>query len=73
MSSTRRAWLRAAALAGGVLPLAACERLLSRVSRELGQNIPAQFATPASADIDPVFHLLSRTSYGLWPGDWQRA
>ncbi len=72
MTMTRRAWLRTAAAAGGLIPLTGCEKLISRVTNQLGQSIPERVTVPDGAVIDPSFHLLSRTSYGPWPGDLDR-
>src|SRR5215831_2838088 len=76
MTATRREWLRGAAVAGAALPIAStllgCERVISRVSEELGQAIPEHFGVANGAEIDPAFHLLSRASYGVWPGELDR-
>ena len=72
MTFTRRAWLRGSALAGGALATAGCERIISRVTHDFGQAIPARIGVAAEAAIDPGFHLLSRASYGVWPGDLDR-
>jgi len=72
MKLSRRALLRAAALTSGTIPLAGCERLISRVTKELGQAIPETISVASGAEIDPVFHLLSRAAYGPWPGDLDR-
>jgi uncharacterized protein (DUF1800 family) len=69
MSATRRTWLKTAAVIGGALPFIGCERLISRVSRELGQMIPEHIGVAHGQEIDPHFHLLSRAAYGPWPGD----
>lgn len=68
----RRRWLKAAAIVGASLPLAACERLISRASKEFGQTIPDHITVADAVEVDPAFHLLSRTSYGIWPGDFDR-
>jgi uncharacterized protein (DUF1800 family) len=73
MTAKRREWLKAAAVAGGALVLTGCERVISRVSRELGQTIPERVGVAAGAEIDPAFHLLARATYGVWPGDLDRA
>src|SRR5262245_44939220 len=81
MTATRRDWLKEAAKIGVALPIAStlafplvgCERVISRVSEELGQTIPEHFGVANGAAIDPAFHLLSRASYGVWPGDLDRA
>lgn len=73
MAKGRREWLKAAAAAGGAFALTGCERVISRVSKELGQTIPEHISVAAGAEIDPAFHLLARASYGVWPGDLDRA
>jgi uncharacterized protein (DUF1800 family) len=72
MTLSRRAWLTTAAIAGGAVPLAGCERLISRASRKFGQAIPDRIGVADGASIDPAFHLLSRAAYGPWPGDLDR-
>ncbi|MGH9769821.1 MAG: DUF1800 domain-containing protein [Blastocatellia bacterium] len=76
MIPTRREWLRAAAVAGGAFSLApvlvGCERVISRFTKEFGQTIPEHIGVANGAEIDPSFHLLSRASYGVWPGDLDR-
>ncbi len=73
MKISRRTLLKTAAVAGGMLPLAGCERIISRISSDLGQAIPERFSIADGAEIDPTFHLLSRAGYGVWPGDLDRA
>jgi uncharacterized protein (DUF1800 family) len=77
MTATRREWMKVAAVAGGALSLApaliGCERVISRVTKDFGQTIPEHVSVAAGSEIDPVFHLLSRASYGVWPGDLDRA
>jgi uncharacterized protein (DUF1800 family) len=73
MANGRREWLKAAVVASGALALTGCERVISRVSKELGQTIPERIGVAAGAEIDPAFHLLSRATYGVWPGDLDRA
>ena len=72
MRLSRRTWLKAAALAGGALPLAGCERLISRVTARYGESIPDRISVADGLTIDPDFHLLSRAAYGPWPGDLDR-
>ena len=72
MNDARRRWLKAAAAIGASLPFSACERLISRTAKEFGQTIPDHIAVADGAEISPAFHLLSRTSYGIWPGDLDR-
>lgn len=72
MKTTRRQLLLALAGAAGVVPLTGCERILSRVTRELGQSIPEHVTAATTPDIDPLFHVLQRTSFGVWPGDLEK-
>ena len=72
MNSARRALLKLLGLTGVTLPLIGCERLISSVTQQLGQSIPASLSVADGQQIDPVFHLLSRAAYGLWPGDLDR-
>ena len=69
MDQTRRALLKTLGLIGATLPFTSCERLISSVTQQLGQSIPAHLTLANGADIDPAFHLLSRAAYGPWPGD----
>src|SRR5215467_10092133 len=73
MTTTRREWMKVAAVAGGALSaspaLVGCERVISRVTKEFGQTIPDRVSVACGSEIDPSFHLLSRASYGVWPGD----
>jgi len=72
MDSTRRALIKALGLLGATLPFTACERLISSVTRQLGQSIPDRLTLANGSEIDPSFHLLSRAAYGPWPGDLDR-
>jgi len=72
MNRGRRRWLGTAALAGGAAGLTGCERIISRVTLELGQSIPDRVEVNAGEMIDADFHLLSRATYGIWPGELER-
>jgi uncharacterized protein (DUF1800 family) len=72
MEFKRRAWLKTAAVAGGMVSLAGCEGIISRVSQGLGQAIPERMSAADGVEIDPGFHLLSRAAYGPWPGELDR-
>ncbi|HVG38001.1 MAG TPA: DUF1800 domain-containing protein [Pyrinomonadaceae bacterium] len=76
MKVPRRSFVRTASLTGGaatlVPSLAGCNSLVTRLSHVLGQKIPAHVGVADGADIDPVFHLLSRAAYGPWPGEIER-
>lgn len=65
----RRDVIKSTAAIAGVAGLSGCERIISRLSDELGQSIPDRVAVAANASIDADFHLLSRATYGIWPGD----
>lgn len=69
----RRGWLKAMVAAGASLSFAGCERIISRATKELGQTIPEHISVASGAEIDSTFHLLSRASYGVWPGDLDQA
>lgn len=72
MKLSRRAMLQVAALSGCSVPLIGCERIISYATQDLGQRIPAHIGVADAAEIDPVFHLLSRAAYGPWPSDLDR-
>lgn len=56
------------------LGLTACDRVVTQVNREfLGEGVPMKMPPPpAGEEIDPEFHLLSRATFGPWPGDLWR-
>jgi uncharacterized protein (DUF1800 family) len=66
---SRRAALRTTAAVGAVAAVGGCEKAISLVSGQLGQDVPATVAVPSGAAVDPAHHLLSRAAYGPWPGD----
>jgi uncharacterized protein (DUF1800 family) len=58
--------------AGGVVAGASvggCEKLISRVTSELGQSLPDSISPPSGKQIDPFHHLLNRAAFGPWPGE----
>ena len=68
MKPTRRAWLRAVALAPAALT--GCDRLISGLNREFfGEAVPERMSPPSGDVIDPDFHLLSRAAFGPRPGN----
>lgn len=69
MKISRRSLLAATTAAGAVAALGGCEKIISKVSEQLGQTVPETIQTPDSPDIDFAHHLLSRAGYGPWPGD----
>ena len=71
--STRRQLLQNTALTAGALSLASCERTISGITGAFGQSVPDNLTLPTSTEIDPEFHLLSRASFGAWPGELERA
>jgi len=72
VSTSRRTLLKLLGLAGATLPFTGCERLISTVTKQMGQSIPAGLSVADGQQIDPTFHLLSRAAYGPWPGDLER-
>jgi uncharacterized protein (DUF1800 family) len=66
---TRRDILATAAIAGSMSALGGCEKIISRVTQKLGESVPDAVAVPSGVEIDPIHHLLSRATYGPWPGD----
>ncbi|HEY8184543.1 MAG TPA: DUF1800 domain-containing protein [Pyrinomonadaceae bacterium] len=72
MNTSRRELLKILGLTGAALPLIGCERLISNVTEQMGQSIPASLSVAGGQQIDPAFHLLSRAAYGPWPGDLDR-
>ena len=69
MRPTRRNILGAAGAVTAMATLTGCEKILSKVTEHFGQTVPETVAVPASPDIDPAHHLLSRAGFGPWPGD----
>ncbi len=72
MNSSRRALLKILGMTGATLPLVGCEGLISSLTGQMGQSIPASLIIAEGQQIDPAFHLLSRAAYGPWPGDLDR-
>src|SRR5579885_106483 len=72
MRLSRRTILKIGALAGTGSLLSSCERMISEVSNRIADPIPDQISLPSGKDIDPIFHFLSRTTYGPGPGDLDR-
>ncbi len=52
------------------LGLVACDRVITQMCRDLwGEGLPQNMPPlPMGVEIDPDFHLLSRATYGPWPG-----
>lgn len=71
-SISRRNILKTAALFAGAASLSGCEHLVSSVTENMGEVIPAHVGVSTAHNIDPAFHLLSRAAYGPWPGDIDR-
>lgn len=65
---------RRVALGNLMLALSSCERMVTGINRAwLGEGPPpGPVAPPDGREIDPDFHLLSRASFGPWPGDLER-
>lgn len=72
MNPARRAFLHTSLCGGGAMLLGGCERLTSTINQSLGETVPPTLPIPNSIEIDPDFHLLSRASFGPWPGDLAR-
>jgi uncharacterized protein (DUF1800 family) len=69
MKLNRRKLLQTGLLAGAAQSLSGCERLISMVADQLGQSPHASSYIAQGEQIDPDFHFLSRTTYGVAPGD----
>lgn len=56
------------------LGLVSCDRVMTQVYRNaLGEGLPEQVPLPpAGGEVDPDFHLLSRATFGPWPGELWR-
>lgn len=72
MKTQRRSVLRGAAVGTGALGIAGCDRVISGLTRSLGQSVPGELDPGIAKTIDPDFHLLSRAAFGPWPGDLAR-
>jgi uncharacterized protein (DUF1800 family) len=70
---SRRATLLTAGGVAAAASVGGCEKLISRVTENLGENLPAAIALPTGAPIDPFHHLLNRAGFGPWPGDLEAA
>ena len=66
---SRRQLLGAGAAGSAAAALVGCDGAYKLAARYFGNGLPDSFALAASADIDPDFHVLSRISFGLRPGD----
>jgi len=74
MSPAERVSRRTVIAAAACVPaLSGCDRALSWLSDSLGGGLPKAFEAPALDVVDETQHLLARTSFGVWPGDWERA
>ncbi|MBB5036114.1 DUF1800 domain-containing protein [Prosthecobacter dejongeii] len=70
MKLARRDLLKTVTLGSSASVLASCERITNAINQNLlGEGVPAHLHPAESVDIDPDFHLLSRASFGPWPGD----
>jgi uncharacterized protein (DUF1800 family) len=70
--NTRRSWIARSAAATAVAALSSCERTLMELERSYGNGLPGSLAVATGREIDPDFHLLSRASFGPWPGELER-
>lgn len=71
--TSRRNFLTGCALISGGIALGGCEHVISGISQRLGDKVPPVIELPPlSEKIDSHFHLLSRATYGAWPGELAR-
>jgi uncharacterized protein (DUF1800 family) len=68
---SRRDVLKLGAAAGALGSLTGCDGTWALLGPQL-DPVPKSIALDAGVDVDPVFHLLSRATYGPRPGDVQR-
>ncbi len=68
---SRRDVLRLGAAAGALGALPGCDAAWSLLGPQV-DPLPDAVSLAAGRDVDPVFHLLSRATYGPRPGDVQR-
>jgi len=69
VSLSRRSFVAGSAAAAA---LGGCDQGYSLLSKRLSGGVPASFARPDGASVDPDFFLLQRTSFGPAPGDLDR-
>ncbi len=68
-SRSRRRFIQATTTSLSAYLLSGCEKAISKLSLALGQQIPPSTRVASTSEIDPDFHLLSRATYGVAPGD----
>jgi uncharacterized protein (DUF1800 family) len=68
----RRHWMRLVAGSGSSVLLTHCERSISALSGELGLRFPPRVAVPTTTEVDQDYLLLSRATFGAWPGELER-
>lgn len=69
----RRTLLKTSALSAGGAFMSGCERVTTELNRHLlGEAVPPQLEVTARPEIDADFHLLTRATFGPWPGELAR-
>lgn len=69
----RRTLLKTTAMSAGGALMSGCERVTTELNRHvLGEAVPPRVEVAAQAEIDADFHLLSRATFGPWPGELAR-
>jgi uncharacterized protein (DUF1800 family) len=72
MNLDRRTFLRTGAVAATAAAATGCDEGGRGLGGVFAAKDDAPFQPPASADLDPVAHVLNRLSFGARPGDYQR-
>ncbi len=72
MTISRRQLVQNGLAGTAVASAAGCDSLVSSLARQWSEAIPPAIQVAQAADIDPDFHLLSRATFGPWPGDLDR-
>lgn len=72
MNIARRDLLKSVTLGSGMAALTGCEQATNSFFGLFEQSAESGFIATESAEIDPDFHLLSRVTFGPWPGDLLR-
>ena len=73
MNLSRRTFLKAGGSSAALLATVGCDQLPRELRFLYGQSKgDGPFQPPATADIDPVTHVLNRVAFGPRPGDYER-
>jgi uncharacterized protein (DUF1800 family) len=73
MKLARRKFLKAGAGSLALLAATGCDQMPRELKVLLGPNANAgPFQAPDQASVDPIIHVLNRTTFGPRPGDYQR-